>query len=122
MAKKSRGIEREDFRMNNFDKNLVKNKEDYFMFQDDRVGSFEGYTVVKKDDSQKINIRLSLALLNVADIEPNDLVDGLFDEALKFLKGNINEEWIIDLDTNNSFQYPDLIIPEFSMYANLIKE
>lgn len=108
--------------MNDFNKNLVKHEEEYFMFQDDRVGSFEAYTVVKKDESQKINVRLSLALLNVADIESYDLVDGLFEEALKFLKGNVKGNWIIDLDTSNSLQYPDLIIPEFSMYANLNKE
>lgn len=103
--------------MNDFDKNLVKNEEDYFMVKDDRIDSFHAYTVAKKDDSQKINIRISLALLNAADIEPYDLVDGLFDEALKFLKVNVKGDWIINLNTNNSLHYPDLIIPEFSMYA-----
>lgn len=95
----------------------INSNDEFLMFKDDRIGSYTSYTVVKKDDSKKINIILTNPLLQSADIEPDDLIDHLFDKALDFLTVERDGNWSIELNTENSFYYPDIIIAKFNEYA-----
>lgn len=103
--------------MNKLKLNKVKENAEFEMFKDDRTDSFEAYTVTAKDGTKKVNVKLTFALLHVADIESRDLEDDLFVKSVEFLKSTGSKDWEVILESSNALQYSDINIPDFVEYA-----